>query len=43
MGAINETMVKLYANLVVNGRRTIESLPVDYQQPVTDYIAANNL
>jgi len=40
MAAINETMVKIYANLVGNGRRTIESLPIDYQQPVQDYIAA---
>jgi hypothetical protein len=36
-----ESMVKVYANLVVNRRRTIESLPEDYKQPVTDYIKAN--
>jgi len=36
--AVNQTMVKIYANLVINGRRTIESLPTDYKQPVQDYI-----
>lgn len=36
--ALNQAMVKVYVNLVVNGRRTIESLPVDYKQPVQDYI-----
>lgn len=39
---INQTMVRIYANLVKNERRTIASLPTDYQQPVTDYIAANS-
>jgi len=40
MATVNETMVRIYANLVNNGRRTIDSLPVDYKQPVQDYIAA---
>lgn len=31
-------MVQIYANLVVNGVRTIESLPEIYRQPVQDYI-----
>lgn len=39
--AVNEAMVRLYANLVKNGRRTIESLPAEYQDPVKAYLAAN--
>ena len=38
MATINQAMVRVYANLVTNGRRTIESLPVDYQAPVQDYL-----
>ena len=37
---INQAMVKIYANLVTNGRRTLASLPTDYQAPVQAYIAA---
>jgi|GEM_PF-4648711 len=36
-----DAMTHIYANLVVNDRRTIASLPADYQQPVTAYITAN--
>ena len=32
--AVNEAMVRVYANLVENGRRTIESLPEAYREPV---------
>ena len=39
--AVNEEMVRLYANLVKNGRRTIESLPAEYKEPVQAYLAAN--
>ena len=35
---INQAMVRVYANLVTNGRRTIESLPADYQEPVLAYL-----
>ena len=38
MATINQAMVRVYANLVTNGRRTIESLPVDYQEPVRVYM-----
>lgn len=34
-------MVRIYANLVSAGVRTIDSLPEIYRQPVTDYIAAH--
>ena len=33
-----EPMVHIYANLVINKVRTIESLPEIYQKPVQDYI-----
>ena len=39
--AVNEAMVRIYANLVKNGRRTIESLPTEYKEPVQAYVAAN--
>lgn len=39
--AVNITMIRIYANLVQAGRRTIESLPLEYQKPVEDYIKAN--
>jgi hypothetical protein len=39
MAAVIQAMVRVYANLVANGRRTIESLPEDYKQLVQDYIA----
>lgn len=39
--AVNEAMVRIYANLVKNGRRTIESLPEAYKEPVQAYLAAN--
>ncbi len=29
-----DAMVRIYASLVENGRRTINSLPTDYQVPV---------
>ncbi|MEF2965685.1 CD1375 family protein [Paenibacillus sp. M1] len=32
-------MVHAYAMLVKGGRRTIESLPPEYQAPVTEYLA----
>lgn len=32
-------MVKVYAFLVKAGRRTIESLPEEYQIPVAEYLA----
>ncbi len=38
MASLNQAMVRVYANLVTNGRRTIESLPEDYKEPVQDYI-----
>ena len=41
--AVNEVMVRIYANLVKNGRRTIESLPEAYKEPVQKYITDNNL
>ena len=41
MATVNETMVRIYANLVNNGRRTIASLPAAYQEPVQTYIDAN--
>ena len=39
--AVNEAMVRIYANLVKNGRRTIESLQEAYKEPVQTYLAAN--
>ncbi len=36
-----DAMTHIYANLVVNDRRTIASLPADYQAPVTAYIKTN--
>jgi hypothetical protein len=29
-----EAMVRIYVNLVQNGRRTVDSLPAEYKQPV---------
>jgi len=34
-----DAMVRIYANLVENGRRTIASLPADYQAPVQALIS----
>ena len=39
--AVNDAMVRVNANLVENGRRTIESLPAEYKEPVQAYLAAN--
>ena len=36
-----ESMVRIYANLVRNGARTIESLPAVYQEPVREYLEQN--
>lgn len=33
-----EAMVRIYANLVRAGRRTIASLPEIYQEPVREYL-----
>ena len=37
--AIANYMIKVYAYLVKSARRDIESLPVDYQNPVAEYLA----
>ena len=34
-----DAMVRIYASLVENGRRTIASLPADYQAPVQALIS----
>ncbi len=34
-------MVRIYANLVRNGVRTIDSLPKVYQEPVRAYLEQN--
>lgn len=31
---VTDTMVRIYANLVKNGRRSIDSLPEAYREPV---------
>ena len=36
---IMPAMVRVYASLVVNGRRTIESVPTEYQEAVKAEIA----
>ena len=41
MAAINQTLVRIYANLVVNGRKTVDQIPADYRAAVQEYIAAN--
>lgn len=38
MATIMQSMVMIYANLVINKVRTIESLPQMYQGPVQEYI-----
>ena len=35
---VMEAMVRIYANLVRVGRRTLESLPKVYQEPVRAYL-----
>ncbi len=35
---VMEAMVRIYANLVRVGRRTLESLPEAYQEPVKAYL-----
>ncbi len=35
-------MVRAYAFLISEGRRTIESLPEAYRIPVAEYLAAEN-
>jgi len=32
-------MIKVYAHLVAEGRRSIESLPEEYRAPVAEYLA----
>ena len=36
--ALNMAMVRVYANLVANGRRTLESIPEEYRQAVKEYM-----
>ncbi len=36
--ATNKLMIRIYANLVINGRRTLASLPESYIAPVTLYM-----
>ena len=36
--ATNTVMIRIYANLIINGRRTIASLPDAYKAPVQSYI-----
>ena len=36
---VKESMVRIYADLVRKGRRTIDSLPEAYQEPVREYLA----
>jgi len=37
-----EAMVRIYANLVNNGRRTIEQIPEQYRDPVKAEMAKVN-
>lgn len=37
-----DAMVRIYANLVRNGLRTIDSLPEVYRTPVKDYLEAKS-
>jgi len=37
--AVIDAMTRIYVNLVNNGRRTIASLPTDYQAPVQALIS----
>lgn len=39
--ALNEALIRIYANLVINGRKTIDQVPADYRAAVQEYIAAN--
>lgn len=36
-------MIELYAALIINGKRTIDSVPVRYQSAVTELLAAVGL
>ena len=38
MGEKNWPLIRLYANLVKKGRRTIEQIPEEYRQDVQDYL-----
>lgn len=40
--AVANYMVKVYAYLVKAGRREVESLPQEYQTPVSEYMATTN-
>ena len=40
--AVANYMVKVYAYLVKNTQRDIESLPEEYKTPVAEYLAAAN-
>ncbi len=38
---VKQYMVKVYAYLVKRGKRELESLPTEYQDPVAEHLAAN--
>jgi len=40
--AIANYMIKVYAYLVKNAQRDIETLPKEYQTPVAEYLATAN-
>lgn len=39
---VREYMIPVYGLLVKAKRRTIDSLPIDYQIPVAEYLAKQN-
>ena len=38
--AVVQAMVRVYANLIKNGRRTIDQIPEEYREAVTAELAA---
>lgn len=38
----NTVMIRIYANLIANGRRTIDSLPDAYKTPVQAHIESQS-
>jgi len=40
--AVHSYMIPVYAYLVKSGSRTIESLPLEYQLVVAEYLAGNH-
>jgi hypothetical protein len=37
---VKQFLITIYAMLVIGGIKTIEELPEEYRQPVTEYLAA---